>query len=99
MVPIPKPGKDLTDPQNYRPISLTRCVCKLYEKMVNKRLVEYLEKNKLLAEIQCGFRRNRSTLDHLVRLDTYIRKGFAQKKEVVDVFFDLEKAYDLTWRY
>ena len=67
MVPIQKPGKDLIDPQNYRPISLTSCVCKLYEKMVNKRLVEYLERNKLLAEIQCEFRRNRSTLDHLVR--------------------------------
>ena len=99
MVPIPKPGKDLTDLQNYRPISLTSSVCKLYEKMVNKRLVESLERNRLLAEIQCGFRRNRATLDNLVRLDTYIRRTFAQKKEVVAVFFDLEKAYDPTWRY
>ena len=36
--------------------------------MVNERLVWYLEKNGLLAKQQCGYRSNRSTVDHLVRL-------------------------------
>ena len=94
-----KPGKDLTDSQNYRPIALTSCVCKIIEKMVNTILIQYLENNKVLAHTQCGFRKTRSTLDHLVRLDTYIRKGFTQNQDVVAGFFDLEKAYDLTWRY
>ena len=39
VIPIPKPGKDHTNASNYRPISLTSCICKLMEKMVNRRLV------------------------------------------------------------
>ena len=61
--------------------------------------MEYLEKNKLITSIQCGFRKSRSTIDHLCRLDTYIRKSFSLNKVTVGVFFDLEKAYDTTWKY
>ena len=99
IVPIPKLEKDSRDPTNYRPISLTSCVGKTFEKIVNRRLVEVLENNKILASIQCGFRKYHSTVDHLVRFDTYIRKAFAEGKHVTAVYFDLEKAYDLTWRY
>ena len=43
VIPIPKPGKDHSDPNNYRPIALTSCICKTMERMVNNRLVFYLE--------------------------------------------------------
>lgn len=99
VVPIPKPSKDHTDPINYRPIALTSCVCKTLERMVNDRLVWFLESNGLLANIQCGFRQGRSTLDHLVRFESFVRNGFAKNEHVVSVFFDLEKAYDTAWKY
>ena len=99
VIPIPKPGKNHTDPSAYRPIALTNCICKLMEKMVNKRLVWWLEKNNKLSKYQCGFRKNRSTLDQLVRLETFIRNAFINKEHVVAVFFDLEKAFDTTWKY
>ena len=99
VIPIPKPGKDHCDPNNYRHISLTSCVCKTLERMINDRLVWYLEYNNILTDIQCGFRKRKSTVDHLVRLESYIRDGFLNKKEVVSIFFDLEKAYDTTWKY
>ncbi|GFO28672.1 RNA-directed DNA polymerase from mobile element jockey [Plakobranchus ocellatus] len=67
--------------------------------MVNDRLVHVLESRNLLSEVQCGFRKDHSTLDHLVKLETIIKKAFARKKQVLAVFFDLEKAYDTTWRY
>ena len=38
-------------------------------------------------------------MDHLTRLDTYIKQGFAKNELTVGVFFDLKKAYDTTWRY
>ena len=99
VIPLPKPGKDHSDPNNYRPISLTSCVCKTFERMINDRLVWFLECNNILTDIQCGFRKRKSTLDHLVRLETFIRDAFLNKQEVVSIFFDLEKAYDTTWKY
>ena len=99
VIPIPKPGKDHAEPTNYRPIALTSCLCKTLERMINKRLVWYLESNDLISPIQSGFRSERSTNDHLIRLETFIRDAFANREHVVSVFFDLEKAYDTTWRY
>ena len=43
--------------------------------------------------------KNRSTIDQLVRMETFIRDGFIRDHHVVSVFFDLEKAYDTTWKY
>ena len=99
VVPILKPGKSGTDPLHYRPISLTSSLCKLMEKLVNVRLSWFLESNDILTPSQCGFRRNRSTVDHLVSLDTVIRLAFKERRHVGAVFFDLEGAYDTTWRH
>ena len=44
--------------------------------------------------MQTGFRKRRGTIDHLIRLETFIRK-----QHLTAVFFDLEKAYDTTWKY
>ena len=41
IIPIPKPGKDHTEPTNYRSIALTSCLCKTLERMINGRLVWY----------------------------------------------------------
>ena len=39
VIAIPKPGKDSKNPSNYHPISLTSCLCKTMEGMINTRLV------------------------------------------------------------
>ena len=56
IIPISKPGKDHAEPKNYRPIALTICLCKTLERMINKRLVWYLESNNLIIKFQSGFR-------------------------------------------
>ena len=98
IIPIPKPGKDKTEATNYRPIALTSCICKTMERMINDRLVWFLESNNLISGNQAGFRKNYSTNDHLVRLESFIHDAFIKKEHCVAIFFDLEKAYDTTWK-
>ena len=99
VIPIPKPGKDSKNPSNYRPISLTSCLCKTMERMINTRLVWFLEKNNILTQYQSGFRKSRTTTDQLIRLESFIRDSFLKGNHVVSVFFYLEKAYDTVWKY
>ena len=67
------------------------------ERMVNDRLVWFLEK--LIVTVQSGFCKLRGTLDLLVRFKTFIREDFIIKEHAVSVFFYLESAYDTTWKY
>ena len=34
-----------------------------------------------------------------MRLETFIRDAFINKQHAVSIFFDLEKAYDTTWKH
>lgn len=98
-IPVPKPGKDPTSPTNYRPIVLTSCLCKLMEKMIQPRLLRYVEEAGLLSPFQNGSRPGRSTLHSLTHLESQIRAGFEDRNPTVAIFFDIAKAYDTTWRY
>ena len=97
VIPLPKPGKDKHEPQNYRPISLTSHLCKTMETMVTNRLKWYLETKGILGKTQSGFRNGRSTLDHLVKLETDIRCALDSGHMTGAVFLDISKAFDLVW--
>ncbi len=98
VIPIRKPGKDPSKPTSYRPIALTSNVCKIMERMITERLSYTLEKSRKLANYQSGFRKGRSTMDSVIRLENEIRKAQANKESVITVFFDIEKAYDMMWK-
>ena len=55
VTPIFKKGSKV-DPLNYRPVSLTSVPCKLFEKIITKRIKEHLEVNDILSKVQYGFR-------------------------------------------
>ena len=57
IVPIFK-GGDRTCPLNYRPISLTPVLMKLFERIIRKQVISFLVVNKLLNPSQHGFREN-----------------------------------------
>ena len=62
-------------------------------------LLSFFSVKPFLSYLIYDFRKGRSTADHLVRFDGYIRNAFAKKEHVIAIFFDLEKAYDTTWKY
>ena len=70
--PIFKSGSK-TDPSNYRPISILPTISKIFERHVNKHLMGFLNKHKLLLETQSGFRPKHSCQTALIRLiDTWM---------------------------
>ena len=98
IVPIHKSGKDPKEAQSYRPISLTSCLGKVGERMVNRRLYWWLESSGLLTEAQSGFRAANRTEDQLFRLVQSIQDGFQQGTATTAVFVDFQQAYDRVWR-
>ena len=65
VIPIFKKGAS-SDPRNYRPISLTCVGGKIFETVIKKELVPFLERKELLSENQHGFRAKHSTLVNLL---------------------------------
>lgn len=98
VIPITKPSKDPSKRYSYRPIALTSNLCKIMERMVTERLSYKLENREMLANYQSGFRKGRNTMDSVIRLENEIRKAQANKKSVIAVFFDIQKAYDMMWK-
>ena len=98
IIPIHKKGKDKKDPNSYRPISLLSCLGKVLERVINRRLISFLEERKILSPTQTGYRKHRSTEDQLALIAQEIENTFQEKKKVVSVFFDLTKAFDKVWR-
>ena len=68
---------------SYRPVSLTSCVVKTMERIVNERLKWYLETEDLLAPEQAGFRQLRSTEDQATYLSQEIEDAFQEQKLVL----------------
>ncbi len=97
MIPIHKKGKYPKKAASYRPISLTSCVVKTMERIVNARLKWYLETNDLLAPQQAGFRQFRSTEDQTTYLSQEVEDAFQEQKVVLTVWIDLQRAFEKVW--
>ena len=52
-----------------------------------------------IHEYQSGFKRLHSTIDCLVRLESAIQETFLRDEYMIAVFLDIEKAYDMLWKY
>ena len=96
--PILKKGKPQEELNSYRPISITSCLGKIAERMVNSRLYWWLETSGQLNSSQAGFRAGYRTQDQLFRLSQRILDGFQRKHHTTAVFVDLKQAYDRVWR-
>lgn len=79
---------------NYRPVSLLPQFSKILEKLFNKRLVNFIEKHKIIHESQYGFRAKRSTSMAIMEAVEGITDSLECRKSAIGVFIDLKKAFD-----
>ncbi len=79
---------------NYRPISLLSILNKIIEKLVSKRLYQFLQKYNILYKFQFGFRKDHSTTLAITEIVENIREEISNGKFVLGAYLDLSKAFD-----
>ena len=101
VVPLFKNVGERSAAKNYHPVSLLSAVCKIFEKLVNNRIVDHLEKCNLFSDFEYGFRSSRSTADLLTVVydriaSAFNRSGTAQVVAQA-VALDISNVFDRVW--
>ena len=97
---IHKMLKPLDSPVSFRPISLTSCISKLFERIILSRLLFFLESNSILSPRQSGSRPRRFTLDQILYLSQSISDGFNKPRpssRTILSTIDFFNALDSVW--
>lgn len=87
--PYSQTWKNIHTTEGYRLITLLNTMTKIIEKIINTRLIWFLEKNEILSKEQSGFRHSRSTLDNLIIIKNEIENAFEQKQILGMVSIDI----------
>ena len=97
MAPVFKNVGEMSAAKNYRPVSFLSVVSKVFEKLVNNRIADHLEKCGLFSDFQYGFRSSRSTADLLTVVSDRIARAFNRSGATRAVTLDISKAFDRVW--
>ena len=93
VIPLHKSG-NVNDPNNYRPTSILTCFSKIFEKLLHKRLSEFLNKNNVIILTQYGFQTNFSTSHAILDIITHAYDNININQLTGLFFLDLKKAFD-----
>ena len=94
LVPVFKNVGKKSTGKNYHPVSLLSVVSKVFEKLVNNRIVDHLEKSRLFSDFQYGFRSSQSTAGLLTVVSHRIARAFNRSGATQTVALDIPKAFD-----
>ena len=97
MVPVFKNVGERSIAKNYRPVSLLSLVSKVFEKLVNNRIVNHLEKCALFSDFHCRFRSFRSTADLLTDVSDRIAWAFYRSGDSRAVAIDIWNTFERVW--
>ena len=89
---------DVTNTDNYRGLTINSCLAKLFNTVLNNRLLNFLETNKLICDNQIGFKKKARTSDHILIINTIFRKFCKSNRRLYMCFVDFRKAYDKVWQ-
>jgi len=93
VIPLFKKGKK-SDPQNYRPISLTSLVCKILESLIKDSILTHLSNFCLIRDSQHGFTKSKSCLTNLLEFMEVVTSTLDSGKPVDIIYLDFAKAFD-----
>lgn len=93
VVPIYK-GDDPNDLANYRPITILSCINNLFEKLIAKRVMNFLETFSILTKHQHGFRNKYSASTAVNAVAEKVNQALNGNNIVVGIFLDIRKAFD-----
>ena len=79
---------------NYRPISLTCQVCKVLESIIRDKMLDHLNKFKIIKESQHGFVKNRSCLTNLLEFLSFVSENVGQGSPIDVIYLDFQKSFD-----
>ena len=96
-VPVFKNVGERSTAKSYCLVSLLSVISKVFEKLVNNRIVNHLEKCGLFSDFQYGFRSSRSTADLLTVVSVRIARAFNRSGATRAVALDISKAFDRVW--
>ena len=97
VVPVFKNVGERSTAKNYRSVSLLSVVSKVFEKIVNNRIVDQLEKCGLFSDFQYGFRSSRSTADLLTVVSDRIARALNRPGPTQALALDISKAFGRVW--
>lgn len=93
--PIYKRNGEISDMNNFRPISLISIFSKILEKIVALYLRDFLTSNNIIDEYQFGFQENNSTSHPMIHMLNKIAEAINKKEYTIGIFCDLTKAFDM----
>ena len=77
IIPLPKSG-EIENPDNYRGIAINSCLSKLFDLLLNNRLVCLINEKNILKNKQIGFRKGFRTADHALTIKTLMDKYLSE---------------------
>ena len=86
---IPKKQQNSSNPKDYRPISS--------ERLMLKKIKNFMNKNKIIIKHQSGFRQHRQTRDNIFFLTQKGIESINRGKKMCAIFFDIASAFDKVW--
>ena len=93
IIPLHKGGK-IDKINNYRPISILSSPSKIFEKVINKRFIDFLQKHNVISDYQFDFREEMSTTLALADICDQFQNALDDIEITCGIFIDLAKAFD-----